>query len=79
MATPYREIPIYQAQEDFKLDKELTKSLRELKVGRKLIERMKRDAVNCPLYGDRTPAARCLSCQYFVRRVKGVIHCGYGL
>ncbi|PSN82069.1 hypothetical protein B9Q11_00455 [Candidatus Marsarchaeota G2 archaeon ECH_B_SAG-F08] len=74
-----REIAIYKVSKPFTPDKELYKSLRELKVGKSFLESMKTDAVNCPMVGGESPALKCLTCPYFVRRVKGYIHCRYAL
>ncbi|MCS7385570.1 MAG: hypothetical protein NDF55_02355 [archaeon GB-1867-005] len=44
-------------------------------LGRKLIRRMKLDAVNCPVTGKLTPFLVCFSCKNFVRRVSGKVYC----
>jgi len=75
----YREIPIHKVETPFKPDAELSKRLKELKISKGFLESMKKDAVNCPMVGGELSALKCLSCPYFVRRVKGVIHCGYGV
>ncbi len=75
----YREIEIKKSELEFKPDKELMKQLRELKIGKGFINAMKKEVVDCPMVGGQSPALKCLSCPHFVRRVKGVVHCHFGL
>lgn len=77
--TGFREIAVYKVQNAYSPDKELLKQLRELKISRKFIDSMKTDAVNCPMVGGESPAVKCLACPYFLRRVKGVVHCRFGI
>lgn len=50
---------------------------RELKgvVGRKMLRRMKSEAVECPVKGNMTPFLVCFSCKNFIRRFSGKVHC----
>ncbi|MEM0322156.1 MAG: hypothetical protein QW613_07185, partial [Thermoprotei archaeon] len=77
MSLGYREIKIHSADKPFEVDKEVLAQLRELKLSRKFIDSMKRDAVECPWVEATIPALKCMGCPYFVRRFKGYIHCGY--
>jgi hypothetical protein len=78
MSQNYREIRIQSLEKPLDVDKEVLAQLRELKLSRKFIDSMKRDAVDCPWVGSTISALKCMGCPYFVRRFKGTIHCGYG-
>jgi hypothetical protein len=78
MAQNYREIKIQGVDSPLPVDKEVLSQLRDLKLSRKFMESMKRDAVECPWVNQTISALRCMGCPYFVRRFKGYIHCGYG-
>ncbi|RLI29221.1 MAG: hypothetical protein DRO46_02985 [Candidatus Hecatellales archaeon] len=44
-------------------------------LSRGMINRMKREAVNCPVQGKTVPFLECFTCEKFIRRVKGEVHC----
>ncbi|MEM2902611.1 MAG: hypothetical protein QXO32_07790 [Candidatus Bathyarchaeia archaeon] len=44
-------------------------------VGGKMIARMKKEAVDCPVYGRTLAFLECFTCPNFVRRLKGQVHC----
>jgi hypothetical protein len=44
-------------------------------MGAKMIARMKKEAVECPVYGKTVAFVECFSCPNFVRRFKGEVHC----
>jgi hypothetical protein len=41
----------------------------------KLVSKMRREVVDCPVLGREVPFLQCYFCPNFVRRVKGVVHC----
>lgn len=51
--------------------------LGELKgvVSGKMMARMKREVVNCPVLAREVPFLECFSCKNFIRRFKGEVHC----
>lgn len=44
-------------------------------VSGKMIARMKKEVVNCPVYGRTLAFLECFICPNFVRRLKGEVHC----
>jgi hypothetical protein len=44
-------------------------------VGGKLLSRMKKEAVDCPVRGKAVSFVECFSCKNFLRRVKGTVGC----
>lgn len=78
MSQNYREIKVRSLDRPLEVDSQVLSELRELKLSRKFIESLKRDAVDCPWVGQTISALKCFGCPYFVRRFKGYIHCGYG-
>jgi len=44
-------------------------------VGRKMLRKMKSEAVECPVRGKLTPFLVCFTCKNFVRRFSGKVHC----
>jgi len=52
----------------------------ELKGGAspKMISRMKKESVNCPVVGAEVGFLVCFACPSFVRRVSGVVDCAGG-
>ena len=41
----------------------------------KLMARMKREAIDCPVLGRQRPFLECFACKNFIRRFKGEVHC----
>jgi len=71
------EIRIEKLEEPLPVSRELTKRVKESlgDVSRKVLSQMEREAVQCPVLGQRVPFLQCYVCENFVRRVKGVVHC----
>ncbi len=44
-------------------------------VSAKMLKRMKREAVDCPLVKDEVAFLACFACGSFIRRFKGTVHC----
>ena len=44
-------------------------------VGGKLLSRMKKEAVDCPMKGKTVSFVECFACANFLRRMKGMVGC----
>jgi len=44
-------------------------------VGGKLLSRMKKEALDCPVKAKTISFAECFTCQNFLRRMKGTVGC----
>jgi hypothetical protein len=67
-------VSIYLLDEPIKVSKEVTGELKGVVSG-KMMGRMKKEAVKCPVVADEVPFLVCFACPSFIRRVKGVVHC----
>lgn len=68
------EVKIEAAEKAFRVDKRVREVLKGAVSGR-MMSRMKKEYVECPLAGKRVPFLECFACVSFIRRVKGVVHC----
>ena len=68
------EVPIYEVGTPAKVPKEVTSQLKGVVSG-KMVGRMKKEAVKCPVVDDEVTFLVCFTCPSFLRRVKGVVHC----
>lgn len=50
-------------------------TLEVVPAGKKMLRKMKKEAVDCPVSKETVPFIECLGCQSFIRRVKGRVHC----
>lgn len=73
-----KEIKIIKLDKPLKISKDL---IDEAKMGlsRKMINNMLREAIICAIDNEQKSFIECYLCKYFVRRVKGVVHCRYSL
>lgn len=71
-----RELKIEKLGGRVKLDKEVLEEIKALGL-RSRLKAFKSEGVKCPKAGEKVPFAQCFVCEYFVRRVKGVVHCRY--
>ena len=67
-------VDVIKLENAMRVPREVEEQIRRA-VGRKLIRRMKLDAVNCPVTGKLTPFLICFSCKNFIRRVTGKVYC----
>ena len=67
------EVLVKRLDKPLKVPRELSKKLSGL--SSRLLSRMKREAVDCPVMGKEVPFLQCYFCPNFVRRVMGVVHC----
>lgn len=44
-------------------------------ISKKMLSKMKKECVNCPVVGRYVPFLDCFACVSFIRRVKGEVHC----
>jgi hypothetical protein len=68
------EVPVLAVAKPAKVPKEVTSELKGVVSG-KMISKMKKEAVHCPVVKDDVTFLVCFTCPSFLRRVKGVVHC----
>ncbi|MGQ9542699.1 MAG: hypothetical protein ACUVTM_01230 [Candidatus Bathyarchaeia archaeon] len=56
------------------LEKEKVEALKGV-VGGKMLARMKKESVECPVTLCVKPFVECFLCPNFIRRIKGEVHC----
>lgn len=74
MKQPKHSLKVYTVERPFKASEELREKLKDALSG-KMITRMKKEAVRCPLLKEERPFLECFVCDNFLRRVKGEVHC----
>jgi len=67
-------VKIQEAERAIKMERAVVEALKG-SVGGRLLSRMKREYVECPLVGERVPFLKCFACASFIRRVRGEVHC----
>lgn len=67
------EVAVRVAEKPPRVPSELKAKLKGLSP--RLVSRMSREVVECPVLGREVSFLECYSCPNFVRRVKGVVHC----
>lgn len=67
------EVAVKEVEKPFKISEDTKKRL--VGISSKLLSRMRREAVDCPVLGREVPFVECYVCPNFLRRVKGYIHC----
>jgi len=73
-------VKVHEAERALRVDKEIEESVKGA-LGRKMIRKMKREYVECPLANRKVSFLECFTCISFIRRIKGVVHCsgeGFG-
>ena len=70
-------VPIFAPEKPKRIPKEVSA---ELKGGAspKMISRMKKESVNCPVVGAEVGFLVCFACPSFIRRVSGNVDCAGG-
>lgn len=75
MSEDYRYVvKVVELDKPMKVSKEAQESLKGVATG-KMLARMKKEAVDCPVLNRRMPFLECFSCRNFQRRFKGEVHC----
>jgi hypothetical protein len=67
-------IKIYTKDKAFRIPKEVTENLKGVISG-KVISRMRKEAIDCPVLNKELPFLECFVCKNFIRRIKGEVHC----
>lgn len=67
-------VPIRLEEKAMRVPKELVKDLKGAARG-KLLARMKKEALDCPVKGKTVSFVECFGCKSFLRRVKGTVGC----
>ncbi len=71
-----KEIKVIKLDKPLKVPKDLIKE-GGFGLSKKLISSMLREAIICVIDNKQKSFIECYLCKYFVRRVKGVVHCRY--
>ncbi|MCS7125816.1 MAG: hypothetical protein NZ929_02765 [Aigarchaeota archaeon] len=67
-------VKVVEAGKPLKVSKEASEIVKTA-VGGKMIQRMKKEYVDCPVAKRQIPFIECFLCVSFIRRVKGEVHC----
>jgi len=67
------EVAVKEVEKSFRISEEVKKRL--LGISPKLLSKMRREAVDCPVLGREVPFIECYVCPNFLRRVRGFVHC----
>ena len=73
-------VKVHEAKRALRVDKEIEEAVKGA-LGRKMIRKMKKEYVECPLANKKVSFLECFTCISFIRRIKGVVHCsgeGFG-
>ena len=68
------EVQVKSLNKAIKVPKELTQKLKGI-LSSKMISRMKKEGINCPVLGKQISFLQCYNCPNFIRRIRGVVHC----
>ncbi len=74
MREPRFYVEIKTAEKAFRVSRKVKDALKGAVSG-KMMRRMSREYVECPVAGKIVPFLECFACVSFIRRVKGVVHC----
>jgi len=67
-------VPVRLAEKAIRVPKELVTNLKGA-AGGKLLARMKKEALDCPVKGKAVSFVECFGCKNFLRRIKGTVGC----
>jgi len=68
------EVSVISLERAMRVPKALSEELKNLP-SKKMLRKMKREAVDCPVRGKRVSFVECYLCPNFVRRVRGIVYC----
>lgn len=71
---PKYKVDVFIAEKPKKVPKEVTSELKGA-VSAKMMSRMKKESVNCPVVKREVAFLVCFACPSFLRRVRGVVDC----
>ncbi|MCS7116266.1 MAG: hypothetical protein RMJ31_02415 [Nitrososphaerota archaeon] len=67
-------IKVFERENALKVSKELQESFKGI-LSKRMIARMKREVIDCPVLNKERPFLECFVCNNFIRRVKGEVQC----
>lgn len=70
-------VNIMEKDKPQKIPKEVTEALKGA-ASPKMMGRMKKEAIFCPVANEEKPFLWCFACKSFIRRVEGVVDCAGG-
>jgi len=71
-----REIPVEKVDKTIRVPREIREEIKRMGLESK-IKFMRKELIECPMHKKRISPLYCLLCEYFVRRVKGIVYCKY--
>jgi hypothetical protein len=71
-----RHIPVKKVDKTIRVPKEIREEIKRLGIERK-VKFMKKEVLFCPMNSKEQSPMICMVCEYFARRIRGVIHCKY--
>ncbi len=74
MRSPQYRVEVKTAQKALKVDQSIVESLKK-SLSNKMIAKMKKEYVECPVAGQAVAFLMCYNCVSFIRRVQGVVDC----
>lgn len=74
LRTPQFQVQVKTSEKSIKVDQEILENLKK-SLSSKMISRMKKEYVECPLANKNIPFLLCYNCESFIRRVQGVVDC----
>lgn len=67
-------VKIYPVEKPAKVSKEIQQQFKGA-LSAKMVARMKKEAIDCPVLHKERPFLECFVCPNFLRRVTGEVHC----
>lgn len=67
-------VKVFEKNGAIKVSKEIQENLKGV-LSKKMIAKMKREAVNCPVLNKEVPFLECFICNNFIRRIRGEVQC----
>lgn len=67
-------VKVMDAGKSLRVSKEVSEAVKNA-IGGKMMQRMKKEYVDCPVAGKQIPFLECFLCVSYIRRVKGEVHC----
>ncbi|MEM0079388.1 MAG: hypothetical protein QW118_04070 [Nitrososphaerota archaeon] len=67
-------VKVMSSEKSICVSREIVEQLKN-SLGSKMIQRMKKEYVECPVANKRVSFLECYSCTSFIRRIRGEVHC----
>ncbi|MEM0481522.1 MAG: hypothetical protein QXM16_01350 [Nitrososphaerota archaeon] len=74
MRLPQYRVEVKTSQKALKIDQNIVENLKK-SLSSKMIAKMKKEYVECPVAVQAIPFLMCYNCVSFIRRVRGVVDC----